>query len=143
MSRTTSGEFWPSRHARQKRNALGDALGAVRARYGWSIPGDRLAQVDSDTVRIETADRHIKVAPTLFYVLIRLLETGSVVRIKSAMTIRCEQEPNRFDSCQACHPIADPVKSPGNNVGIWGRFPGGCPCRGSASQTVSKYPSRQ
>ena len=110
MCRATSGEFCPSGHARQKRNAHGDALGAERARRGWSIPGDRLAQVDSDTVRIETAEWHIKVAPTPFYVLIRQLETDSVVRIKSAMTIRCEQEPKRFDSCQACRLIADPVK---------------------------------
>ena len=104
-----------TRHVRNKRKTIGDALGFELDEHSRWILGDLLRQFDFDCGRIAKAGRRIEEALSPFETLIRLLETVPGVSRESAMAILIELGPDMSVFPSARHCAAWAGLCPGNN----------------------------
>ena len=102
-------------HVRKKLGLLGDALSFELDAHGRWILGDLLARFDSDTARIEAANRRMEAALAPYEAQVRLLETLPGVSRESAMAILVELGPDMSVFASARHCAAWTGICPGNN----------------------------
>ena len=102
-------------HVRKKLDLLGDALSVELDAHSRWILGDLLTRFDSDTVRIEAADRQMEAALAPYEAQVRLLETLPGVSRESAMAILVELGPDMSVFASARHCAAWTGICPGNN----------------------------
>ena len=91
-------------HVRKKLGLLGDALSFELDMQARWILSDLLARFDSDTARIEAANRRMEAALAPYEAQVRLLETLPGVSRESAMAILVELGPDMavFASARHC-----------------------------------------
>ncbi len=102
-------------HVRKKLGLLGDALSVELDAHGRWILSDLLARFDSDTARIEAANRRMEAALAPHEAQVRLLETLPGVSRESAMAILVELGPDMSVFASARHCAAWTGICPGNN----------------------------
>ena len=109
---TLGGLSW---HVRKKLGLLGDALSFELDMQARWILGDLLDRFDSDTARIEAANRRMEAALAPYEAQVRLLETLPGVSRESAMAILVELGPDMSVFASARHCAAWTGICPGNN----------------------------
>ena len=109
---TLGGLSW---HVRKKLGLLGDALSFELDMQARWILGDLLDRFDSDTARIEAANRRMEAALAPCEAQVRLLETLPGVSRDSAMAILVELGPDMSVFASARHCAAWTGICPGNN----------------------------
>ena len=109
---TLGGLSW---HVRKKLGLLGDALSFELDMQARWILGDLLDRFDSDTARIEAANRRMEAALAPYEAQVRLLETLPGVSRESAMAILVELDPDMSVFASARHCAAWTGICPGNN----------------------------
>ena len=109
---TLGGLSW---HVRKKLGLLGDALSFELDMQARWILGDLLDRFDSDTARIEAANRRMEAALAPYEAQVRLLETLPGVSRDSAMAILVELGPDMSVFASARHCAAWTGICPGNN----------------------------
>ena len=102
-------------HVRKKLGRLGDALSFELDMQSLWILSDLLAQFDSDTARIEAANRRMEAALAPYMEQVQLLETLPGVSRESAMAILVELGPDMSVFASARHCAAWAGICPGNN----------------------------
>ena len=102
-------------HVRKKLGHLGDALSFELDMQSRWILCDLLAQFDSDTARIEAANRRMEAALAPYMDQVQLLETLPGVSRESAMAILVELGPDMSVFASARHCAAWAGICPGNN----------------------------
>ena len=102
-------------HVRKKLGHLGDALSFELDMQSLWILSDLLAQFDSDTARIEAANRRMEAALAPYMEQVQLLETLPGVSRESAMAILVELGPDMSVFASARHCAAWAGICPGNN----------------------------
>jgi len=102
-------------HVRKKLGHLGDALSFELDMQSRWILCDLLAQFDSDTARIEAANRRMEAALAPYMEQVQLLETLPGVSRESAMAILVELGPDMSVFASARHCAAWAGICPGNN----------------------------
>ena len=102
-------------HARKKLGHLGDSLSFELDMQSRWILCDLLAQFDSDTARIEAANRRMEAALAPYMEQVQLLETLPGVSRESAMAILVELGPDMSVFASARHCAAWAGICPGNN----------------------------